>query len=124
MATITTFSGSHLPATGSVTGWAVARDIILIETATIYSWISTDGHRITLTGSFTYPGGVGTDPNGTVTQMAWDTDNDGNNDVIVDYSVAIDVVDLTAGTGSNPINAGEFWKNVLDQVDTGTIDGT
>ncbi|MFD0915794.1 beta strand repeat-containing protein [Pseudahrensia aquimaris] len=117
MATITTFAGSVLTRTSVDGGQSTARDLILVESATSYVWVTGSNDRVTLTGTFTYPGGLGTDPEGDVTQIEWDTDNDGNTDLIIDFGTSpLPVGEFLSGNAS-------FWVNALSQADTGTISG-
>ncbi|MFD0917287.1 hypothetical protein ACFQ14_12795 [Pseudahrensia aquimaris] len=128
MATITTYSGSLLPITNSVNDWLVDRDVVLVATATLYVWTTPDGHRVSLTGNFTYPNGVTEPPEGTVDEMNWDTGGDGVDDVIIDYLAfggsAIDVGEFVEGVGGNPSQlAGRFWTHALTNVNSGTLNG-
>ncbi|MAW85556.1 MAG: hypothetical protein CMJ42_03390 [Phyllobacteriaceae bacterium] len=94
MAVVTTLTGGTIPglSTSSV-GWGLTglgSGTILISNASIFSWQGSDGHIVTLIGSFTYSGGPGTEPDitSTITQARFDTGGDGSADMTVDYSAA------------------------------------
>ncbi|MFD0917288.1 calcium-binding protein [Pseudahrensia aquimaris] len=124
MATIATLSTSILPPTFPGLNSSVAIDTLLTESAIEYSWLTSDGNKITLIGAFTYPGGFGSLPVGSVDQLIYDTGNDGTDDLAVDYgSDPLDADDFVTGPGG-AANPNSFWEHALSQADTGTISGT
>jgi len=95
---------------------SVLRHSIDTETSSEYSWVTPDGDKIILLGSFTYPGGAGTDPSGTVAQIQIDIDDDG----IVDMTFAFDspfsdLADLLSG------DTNLFWQAALSGADTFSV---
>ncbi|NOX74873.1 MAG: calcium-binding protein [Alphaproteobacteria bacterium] len=82
------------------------------QTATVLEYMATDGLTvITLTGSFTYAGGVPT--SGTVSRIDFDSRNDGGTDITISFdpSEYPDVMDLVASGDS-------FWRATLAGADT------
>jgi Ca2+-binding RTX toxin-like protein len=84
------------------------------QTATVLQYLSADGTTlVTLTGTFTYAGGV--PASGTVSQIELDRSNDGDTDITITYppSEYPDVLDLVASGDS-------FWRAALANADTFT----
>lgn len=95
MATITTpFFGSVSPVSGFGASREYTRDTVLTETATVYSWLSREGHLVTLEGTFTYPGVVGNDPVGTVDRAIFDESRLSGIDMTVDFNTPKDLTAL------------------------------
>ena len=102
MATVTLFAAGTI----SDSFENYQRDSVVIAGPTTYIWTSPDGHRVTLIGSFTYPGGAGTDPDGTVDQISIDQDDNGSSDLTIAYGgTPLDVADLLGANFSSFINA-------------------
>ncbi len=95
---------------------------LVTANATTYSWLSTNGHLVTATGSFLYTGGgpFSDTPvllSGTVTSVAIDMNNNGNDDVSISNVPNVDIFSLLG-------NQFEFWASLLQSTDlfSGTLD--
>ncbi len=122
MAIITTLVGGTIP--GVSAGPDSSISSILTETATVFSWLTPDGNRITITGTFTYPGGPGTEPAGTVSQMTYDDGNDGTVDMTVDYG-ASPIAVVPNMFNPNSFSFSRVWFNAADTMTlNGMVDGS
>lgn len=94
---------------------AITFSSVVTANATTYSWLSTNGHLVTATGSFLYDGG-GALLSGTVSDVAIDMNNNGNDDVNIS---SVPNVDINSLLGSHF----GFWATLLQGVDafTGTL---
>jgi hypothetical protein len=61
--------------------------------ATSYSWVTSEGNRVTLTGSFTYPNGIVT---GSVSMVSIDLSDNGGTDVIISSLSGIEASDFSS----------------------------
>ncbi|MEM7521938.1 MAG: calcium-binding protein, partial [Pseudomonadota bacterium] len=93
------------------------RDTVSVTGPSTYVWTSPDGHRVTLVGAFTYPGGTNADPVGTVTQVNIDHDNNASLDATISYSTARDVSDFLVSFGSG------FLDVLFGEADTFNMAG-
>lgn len=96
MATITNpiFGGSVNPVADFSATRVYTRDTVLTETATVYSWLSLEGHTFTFEGNFSYPGGAGTDPVGTVDRVIFDEGRFAGTYMTVDFTSPKDLAAL------------------------------
>ncbi len=77
-------------------------------TATTYSWLTSTGHLVTATGTFTYPGG---NVAGTVTSLAIDLSNDADSDIAITAVANVDIALLLASNAS-------FWSTLFSGNDS------
>ncbi|MBK8458543.1 MAG: hypothetical protein IPL47_16655 [Phyllobacteriaceae bacterium] len=117
---MTTFDASAADEGFYFTGTTAPVDAIVFlsqvtANATTYSFLTTTGHLVTATGSFTYPGGVAT---GTVTSVTINLSNDADTDISISGVANVSIALLLAGNDS-------FWGNLFAGADSfiGSING-
>lgn len=91
MANVTAGIGSEIPTISNA--YDVDIDVIVTATANQFAWVSNTDHLITLFGSFTYPSGTSSAPTGSVSQLLWDTDNNGSTDLEVSFATPTSNID-------------------------------
>jgi len=116
MANVTSGIGSEIPTISSL--YDVDIDTIVTVSANQFAWVSNAGHLITLFGVFAFPSGISSPPTGTVSQLLWDTDNNGSTDLEVSFTSPISDIDgLTNG------NINQFWNTAFQEADTFNLNG-
>lgn len=81
---------------------------VVSSSAISYVWMTTGGHRVTATGSFTYLGGV---PTGNVTQVTIDLGTTGATDVTITGIAGADLSELLLGHTA-------FWETLFSGGDS------
>jgi len=114
-AIVTTLPGSTFD---GMSGNTYRRDVVIIETATAYVYVTEGGHRITLIGNFTYPDGPGTDPSGAIMEMRLDQDNNGTTDMTMTFTGSLPMAQSLFLSSSSIFR---FWNELFDGDDTLTI---
>ena len=89
----------------------------LYSTATTYAWLSTDGHKITATGTGITVDGSDLPTSGIIAAVDIDINNDGSTDIAV-TGLNVALTDIANNDGSDE-NA-DFWAAVLAAVDSVT----
>ncbi|MFD0915793.1 beta strand repeat-containing protein [Pseudahrensia aquimaris] len=90
----------------------------LIQTATTFSYSSLTGDIVTLNGTFSYPGGLGTNPIGTLDSVTIDIGNDGTTDLSTDYSTP--PTDFSGLFSPQPV----FFDSLFQQDDVHDLTGS